>query len=76
MRIHIVTCDRCGCIIENPHPDRITISKQQFVTSTDCFGKQHTRSTYTLDRTLHLCEDCTKLFNSFLNEARTEDSGI
>ena len=60
-----VICDRCGNIIENPHPDTISIYKHRFEEYKDYFGKPHKKSVYKADKPMHLCSECEIKFNEF-----------
>lgn len=73
MKTTIVLCDRCACIIEEPHPDRISIYHHCAEDYTDYFGKPHTRNTYKADPPIHLCADCHKLLDDFLNAGKAPE---
>jgi len=62
----IVKCNRCGKIIENPHPDRISIYKHRVEEYKDYFGKPHKKSVYKAEKPMHLREDCESKFNAFM----------
>jgi hypothetical protein len=64
----IVTCDRCGCVVEAEHPDRISVAKQHYDTYQDYTGKPHRKSFYKTDKTIHLCNTCSEAFELFLKE--------
>ena len=61
----IVRCDRCGNIIENPHPDRISIYKHRVEEYKGYFGKLHKKSVYKAEKPMHLCRECEIKFNEF-----------
>ena len=66
-----VICDRCGKIIENPHPNRISIYRHSVEEYKDYFGKPHKKSVYKADKPMHFCEECETKFNAFLNNGET-----
>jgi rRNA maturation protein Nop10 len=61
----IVKCNRCGKIIENPHPDRISIYKHSVEEYKDYFGKPNKKSVYKAEAPRHLCSECEIKFNEF-----------
>ena len=73
MRTLIVTCDRCGSIIKEDHPDRITIARQRFETYTTYSGEQRTKNVYKNDKPIHLCAECNVAFKKFLTQELDED---
>lgn len=65
MIINKVICDRCGCEIEGgAHPPRIV--KQTYKSSTRATDPSGYRNA---DK-IHLCEDCAKHFEEFMNNER------
>lgn len=40
----IVICNRCGKVVDKPHPDRITIAKHHVETWKDYWGKERQKS--------------------------------
>lgn len=63
----VYTCNRCSRIIEEEHPDRITIATHITEDYTDGFGKPHTRSVYKTGQSMHFCSTCRALLDRFLN---------
>ena len=52
-------------IIEEEHPDRITISRHYTDTYNDIFGKEHKKSVYRTSKSMHLCSECDIKFKGF-----------
>ena len=63
----IVKCDRCGGVIKQAHPNRISIYRHHREEYKDYWGKAHTKSVYKADKPRHLCSECESDFNEFWN---------
>lgn len=68
----VVICNRCGAVVKEERPVRITIHKPVVTTYTDHWGKEHQRKEYKTDKTIHLCSNCQSVFNSVLANACME----
>lgn len=64
MIIKKVLCDRCGDEIEEAHPPRL--AKQTWVKS----EKATVANGYRKADNIHLCENCLKAFEEFMNFER------
>lgn len=71
-------CNRCGSIVEEPHPDRISIYRHVERKYTDCFGKEHTAHEYKVKpgSNIHLCNHCRTMFDKFMRGEIVDDTHI
>lgn len=59
MQIKKTVCDRCGVDIEERYPDRMQLEHHEV-------GSGYTGARYIKDKTIELCSDCRKAFDSFM----------
>lgn len=66
-KIDYTVCKKCGKKLETAQPILVHIARYQEKIVDGADGKPHTEKMYMIENAAHLCDDCAKELNLFLN---------